>query len=846
MLFEGTTLTSPTVYISFETAFALDECSKPVGRNHTGSLIALLPDQVSSIHGALGPSSMTNATGHFVGTWIPASFNYTNLALTPVPLSVYLDQPSCYDSFCSTIFTDYRPVLSVPQQILSLDPAWSSCDVYWRGLYDPPKALQPAEVVMGPTTPAGDSRTTPTSAVPENSLVSPTVKPTKVSDDPPQIATATQDPSSTDMQSPAAPHIQNSATSIAPSTPTLAGADPVQSDAVSIDSEVAKPPSRTEDGNDLSFSTPSQVTSIKGSGVGTSIPDPGAVTKDGSPAPSNAAEVFSEAQQDHAGDNDRPMATFSDADGQQHSVLQTGDEVILDNTVTISQGGAKSSVTGIGVVSAGDNGLVISEEDVEVTVTYSAEPKRPATAASTALITFEGSTYTVIRSSRVGAQEASVETQSVGAVTFKAGGKEFTAYRPESDGAVRVIAEEATFSLERGSATNIDEHFISADPTGNLAFDGEELAYTSLDQPAPPSSSGIIFTAIDGDIYTVVQSSGADLLVHNAGNTLTIPASSVATVGGNEIRLGAANHVLVGSVTVTPSALPSAFSEHQVEFTIDGRIRTAIEHASASAAVIDGTTVSVGGPALGFGDDTVSMAPGGLVLQSNGKQDTIAFDQAQAQVTHDVAAVLTLGHNGITAYALESDPTSTPRGIVLDGTTLLVGGSAVTISGNTISLASSGIIISNDGSTRTIALSTASSLPESKAVLTLGSRTLTAYQVAQSPGVVEIGGSRISIGGQAITVNGEVVSAAPNGVVEDGTLVSWSTISVPAMASITRGSGTAGHGAETADSGRTSAGSSVTQSEFESASTTSGAEKHRISVVRLFLMAAGLVFMILT
>lgn len=57
--FEGTTLTSPTVYISFQTAFALDDCTQPVGRNHTGSLLPMQADQVSSIHGALGPQYIT-------------------------------------------------------------------------------------------------------------------------------------------------------------------------------------------------------------------------------------------------------------------------------------------------------------------------------------------------------------------------------------------------------------------------------------------------------------------------------------------------------------------------------------------------------------------------------------------------------------------------------------------------------------------------------------------------------------------------------------------------------------------------------------------------------------------
>ncbi|KAI6861866.1 hypothetical protein KC343_g6004 [Hortaea werneckii] len=780
MLFEGTTLISPTVYISFETAFALDECSKPVD-----------------------------------------------------------------DSFCSTIFTDYRPVLSVPQQILSLDPAWSSCDVYWRGLYDPPKALQPAQVVMGPTTPAGDDQAKSTSAVPENSLVSPTVKPTIVSGDPPQVPTATQDPSKPDFQSPSAPHVQQSATSPEFSTPTLSSADPVQSDASQIDSEIAKPPPNTENINDPSSSTTGQVEDTQANGDRTSISSPGVETKDGSHAPSNAAEVFSEAQQDQTDDNNRPMVTFSGANGQQHSGVLTGGNVIVDSTVTISQGGAKSSVTGIGVVSAADSGLVISQENVKVTAAYSSDESiGPAAAVTTALITFEGSTYTVVQSSRIGAQEASFESHSVEVATFEAGGNVFTAYRPVSDGAVRVIAEETTFSLERGSTTNIDDHSISADPTGKLAFDGKNLAYTSLDQPALPSSSGVIFTANDGDMYTVVQNSGTDLLVHNSGSTFTIPASSSATVGGSEIRVGASDNVLVDSETLAPSALPSASAGQQVEFTVDGKIRTTTEHASGSAAAFDGTTVSVGGPALTPGDETVSMATGGLVLQSNGKQDTITFAQAQAQ-TQDTAAILTLGANGMTAYAFGSDVTAAPSGVILDGTTLLAGGSAVTISGNTISLASSGIIIANDGSTSTILLPTASSLPESKAVLTLGSRTFTAYQVTQSPGVVDIGGSRLSIGGQAITINGEVISAASSGVVEDGTLVSWSTIPVPAMTSDTPGSTTADHGGGTIQRSRTSAESSATQRESGIATTTSGAERHRTSVVRLSLVAVGLVFVTL-
>ncbi|KAK5108478.1 hypothetical protein LTR62_008296 [Meristemomyces frigidus] len=136
----------------------------------------MLPDQVSSIHGSLGPVYVSNAS-HFHGTWVPASFNYTNLAVTPVPLDVYLDQPSCYDYFCSTIYADYRPVLSVPQQVRSLDPAWANCDVFWQGVYDPSEALQPTDVEATSTVP-GPYGSTTTAALPISPPASPTISPT--------------------------------------------------------------------------------------------------------------------------------------------------------------------------------------------------------------------------------------------------------------------------------------------------------------------------------------------------------------------------------------------------------------------------------------------------------------------------------------------------------------------------------------------------------------------------------------------------------------------------------------------------------------------------------------------
>jgi hypothetical protein len=55
---------------------------------------------------------------------------------------------------------------------------------------------------------------------------------------------------------------------------------------------------------------------------------------------------------------------------------------------------------------------------------------------------------------------------------------------------------------------------------------------------------------------------------------------------------------------------------------------------------------------------------------------------------------------------------------------------------------------------------------EVEALITAGSQTLTAFQVAQSSGVVEIDGTTLTAGGEALTLsNSEVISVASNGAV---------------------------------------------------------------------------------
>ncbi|MCJ1411893.1 hypothetical protein MMC19_005985 [Ptychographa xylographoides] len=72
-------------------------------------------------------------------------FNYANLNY-PVPWNVWAAQQGCISNSAACPFETglYTPYVSLPSQILNLDPAWSTCTVDpMIGSWDPPYALQP-------------------------------------------------------------------------------------------------------------------------------------------------------------------------------------------------------------------------------------------------------------------------------------------------------------------------------------------------------------------------------------------------------------------------------------------------------------------------------------------------------------------------------------------------------------------------------------------------------------------------------------------------------------------------------------------------------------------------------
>ncbi|KAK4954569.1 hypothetical protein LTR10_008002 [Elasticomyces elasticus] len=142
----GTTLYSPSVYISFQTAFATNSCGR-VGLNYTGTMLTLHPEDLSTQVHVGGKVYQTGANRY-------ESLNYADLGGLP-PVDVYESQPSCIMFGCPTIYsTSYFPTIAIPPKMRSMDAAWIDCDVGLDGLYDPPIALTPQVVMATPTEPS--------------------------------------------------------------------------------------------------------------------------------------------------------------------------------------------------------------------------------------------------------------------------------------------------------------------------------------------------------------------------------------------------------------------------------------------------------------------------------------------------------------------------------------------------------------------------------------------------------------------------------------------------------------------------------------------------------------------
>jgi hypothetical protein len=202
-VFHNVTLTSPTVYMALSGTFVYTRSGTLVSRDSE----LILPQSATAV------SSVCGQLGSKGGELITRSFNFADLAGLNVPAEAYRCQPRCYtnplsysysnytytargytqrrytytgwtstfrvanyDTWatvnqCSTIYDDYRPVLSIPAEFSSLAPAvfveslpgifggtsQFTCQFYFNSdavFFDPPMALTQAAEAAAATLPA--------------------------------------------------------------------------------------------------------------------------------------------------------------------------------------------------------------------------------------------------------------------------------------------------------------------------------------------------------------------------------------------------------------------------------------------------------------------------------------------------------------------------------------------------------------------------------------------------------------------------------------------------------------------------------------------------------------------
>lgn len=134
----GTTFYSPTAYISFRSLWAWDwGCYTTIGRAISNTILPI------------DPKSLSSAQGNHLGR-SAVSFNLADLNGFVSSKAFFQMQP--YDWYPrKTIYDDlYRPIIWMPEEVLSFRPEWKGCGLSIFGIEDPPLALTTAEYLDPP------------------------------------------------------------------------------------------------------------------------------------------------------------------------------------------------------------------------------------------------------------------------------------------------------------------------------------------------------------------------------------------------------------------------------------------------------------------------------------------------------------------------------------------------------------------------------------------------------------------------------------------------------------------------------------------------------------------------
>ncbi|KAI9648371.1 hypothetical protein NHQ30_003004 [Ciborinia camelliae] len=266
--------------------------------------------------------------------------------------------------------------------------------------------------------------------------------------------------------------------------------------------------------------------------------------------------------------------------------------------------------------------------------------------------------------------------------------------------------------------------------------------------PSPPSPT--IVAIVGSNTFLAVPGSPGIILPNEStasvGAVVTIPDATnspvIVSVGSSNIFVGSESYIIP---TISP-----AISYLQ----------------GLSAAVVDGQTISLGGPiATLAGGNVVSLGSNGVFVQGPaGTVTTISVYSAQTDLAN-MGVV-----NGQTISVVAGSSSSGVSIAIVAGQTISPGGPAATLSGGQVaSLGSSGVVIqASDGFLTTIPVPSPEALVDPTNVVNfgiVGGQTISLEGIKGGT-VVIVAGQTLSYGGSIATLpSGNVVSLGVNGVV---------------------------------------------------------------------------------
>ncbi|KAK3623127.1 hypothetical protein LTR56_021797 [Elasticomyces elasticus] len=258
-------------------------------------------------------------------------------------------------------------------------------------------------------------------------------------------------------------------------------------------------------------------------------------------------------------------------------------------------------------------------------------------------------------------------------------------------------------TLTPSQATPVDDTGITVASDGSVVLGTGQSASTVIVQVVPSSQATL---TADGHTLTLQQdpNHGSTLIIDGT-STATLQASGIALLDGLTVSAetsGDPSYLVVGSQTValgahtaleSPSASQTSGPTSQAVVTLDGHTFTATKLGDGNA-IIQGITLPPGSDTTIDGVH-LGIGPSGLTI---GGSQTVSFS-AVPSVAESLGsqAIVTLGGHTFTASGLAGESL-----VIVNSTTLIQGGAALTIDGTIISDGLSGLVV---GGTQTIPLS---------------------------------------------------------------------------------------------------------------------------------------------